>query len=563
MADIKESIAYKYAYSVANGLEPKGSVGKYVIKQCKEWVEIADGKNENAIIDEKEFTKVDNLLKIMRFPDDPSKTIHETLTRYGWLFVIATLCTKKREDTSLRYYQTSVLEIARKNFKTFNSAVIFVICLLIDNNFSRLFSVAPDYKLSCELMLAVKKIIKVSPLLRKRFKVNRDYAECKLTESNYTPLAYSSDSLDGKLANIFLADECGLLDDYPIEAMRSSQISLHNKLGIIISTQYPNEYNVFMTEIDYAKRVLDKIEDDNTVFALLYEPDEEIREEWESDDSVIFQSNPVAVDLKYIFDAIIKKRTLAKLYTSKKENYLNKHNNIHYIGGNVECFVDSENIKKCVSDQIDWNGRNVYIGIDLAETDDNTGISMLAYDGENDIILCKSWAIIPTDRIEFKTKKEMVDYEDEIDKGNCFDCGDDVIDYKFIEDFILNIPEEFNVEIEQLGYDIRNARSTAQKLNREDIECVEVKQHSSVLHPTIKLLKEYILRGKFKYETNKLLDTNFINCRQTEDTNLNKYLNKKKSVGKIDMVMSIVDALFLLNENEMLAEEIWGVQVIE
>ena len=50
--------------------------------------------------------------------------------------------------------------------------------------------------------------------------------------------------MDGKMANIFLADEAGTMDDYPVEAMRSSQITLRNKLGIIISTQYPNDKNV-------------------------------------------------------------------------------------------------------------------------------------------------------------------------------------------------------------------------------------------------------------------------------------------------------------------------------
>lgn len=552
---LKDSIAYKYAYSVANGLEPDGSVGIYVIKQCEEWIRIADGLDKTRIVDRAEFEKINGLLQIMRFPDDPTKTIHEALTRYGWLFIIATLCTKLRRNINIRAYTTSILEISRKNFKTFNSAVIFIIGMLIEKNFSRLFSVAPTYKLSCELMLAVKKIIKVSPALRKRFKVNKDLAECKLTDITYTPLAYSNDSLDGKLAAIFLADECGLLDDYPIESMRSSQITIKNKLGILISTQYPNLYNVFMTEIDYAKRVLDEISNSKEIFALLYEPDEDIRDNWQVDDNVILQSNPVAVDMKYIFDEIVKKREQAILYSSKKENYLNKHNNIHHVGGGSETFITSEELAKCRIDKIDWTGRRVYLGFDLAETDDNTGISMLSYDEDEDLIYCKSVAIIPEDKILIKSLKEKVDYEVAIEKGNCFSCGTDIIDYNFIEEYVSQIEEAFDVEVIQFGYDIRNARATAQSLENKGYTGVEVKQHSSILHAPIKLMKEYILTGRFKYEENRLLDINFLNCRQTEDTNLNKYLNKKKSAGKIDMVMSIIDALYLIQENEMLTDD--------
>lgn len=43
------------------------------------------------------------------------------------------------------------------------------------------------------------------------------------------------------LPNAFLADEAGALDAYPVEAMRSSQITIRSKLGIVISTQYPND----------------------------------------------------------------------------------------------------------------------------------------------------------------------------------------------------------------------------------------------------------------------------------------------------------------------------------
>lgn len=89
--------------------------------------------------------------------------------------------------------------------------------------------------------------------------------------------------------------------------MRSSQITLKDKLGIVISTQYPNDNNVMLTEIDIAKKTLDRMLDSNRYFALLYEPDEEIRVNWRNDDNVIYQSNPVSVNNKAIFNEIVKK----------------------------------------------------------------------------------------------------------------------------------------------------------------------------------------------------------------------------------------------------------------
>ena len=62
----------------------------------------------------------------------------------------------------------------------------------------------------------------------------------------------------------------------------------------------------------------------------------------------------------------------------------------------------------------------------------------------------------------------------------------------------------------------------------------------------LKLLKEAVLSKAFRYEENRLLEINFQNARCTEDTNLNKYVNKKKSSSKVDMVVAIIIALYLL-----------------
>lgn len=99
-----------------------------------------------------------------------------------------------------------------------------------------------------------------------------------------------------------------------------------------------------------------------------------------------------------------------------------------------------------------------------------------------------------------------------------------------------------------------NAISSAQKWEagrdgEEGYETAMVKQHSDTLHPPTKLLEELILKGEFVYEENTLLEINFENARCAYDTNLNKYVHKKKSAGKVDMVMALIDAMYLLQQN--------------
>ncbi len=550
---IENSKAYKYTLWCAE--DSNDFVGKYIKKQAKAWLDIANGKDPEIYINEKRWKKITKLLKLMVHPD-LSVTMLDGLEDYALFFIYAVFCTVRRSD-GLRYYQTAILEIARKNFKTFTSAVIFIIGLLTEPKFSRFFSVAPDLKLSSELQLAIKKIIKSSPCLadEKIFKTLRKEIRCKLTESEYTPLAYSNDKMDGKLANMFLADECGGMDNYPIEAMRSSQITLHEKLGIIISTQYPNDNNAMLEEIDIAKKSLDGLFENQRIFALLYEPDDQYKsgDAWKTEDLAIYQANPVAYAHPYIFDDLCNKRQKAVLYKNKRENFLCKHLNIQYKGLGTEGYIDITELRQCKSpyDAEFWYGRDVYLGLDLSQTTDNTAVAMVTYaDG---IIYAKVWGFIPKDRKKEKSETEKVDYQKLIDSGVCFECGDEVIDYLFVEDFIMSLEEKFGIRIVQLGFDRNNAISTVQKLENSEnpIECVEIRQHSSVLHRPTKLLKERILSQKFRYSENLMLEINFQNARCTYDTNLNQYVNKKKSAGKVDMVVSLINAVFLLQVNEL------------
>ena len=550
-------------------------VGSYIKKQAQSWIDIIEGRNNEAFIDENAYTRICSILDLMVHPDLQCK-MSEGLEPYAWFLITATFCTKlvNQKNLDIRYYVTVVLEIARKNFKTFNSAIIFILLLLTEPQFSRFFSVAPDLKLSSELKLAIRKIIKVSPDLAddEVFKLLRSEIRCLITESEYTPLAYSEDKMDGKLANAFLADEAGAMDSYPIEAMRSSQITLFNKLGIIISTQYPNDNNGMIDEIDYAKKTLDGLTEDKRTFALLYEPDDEFlkKEKWKTEDLIIYQSNPITVDNEHVFEEIKKLRAKAVMYENKRENYLCKHNNIKYKGLGIEGYVEITKVQDCVKpEDIEfWKGKRVWLGLDLSQSDDNTALAMSTeHEG---MIYSKVFGFIPKDKKEVKSKKEGVDYQRLIDSGVCFECGDEVIDYSFVEEFIIGnlehgvkgLEEKYGVEIVQIGYDRYNAISTVQKLEAAGYECVEIKQHSSVLHSPTKFLREMILKKLFRYDKNRLLEINFQNARCTEDTNLNKYVNKKKSKGKVDMVVAVINSLYLLTQEMIFNYNDFSVQII-
>lgn len=539
---------------------------KYVKAQMRDFMRICEGKDDKYVISNAKVRQVENILKILNMPKGlkAGQSLYDCTMGYQWLFYIAILCTVYRDNENKRRYETGVLEICRKNFKTYTIAAIFIILFLTEPKFSRFYSVAPDGSLSKEVKEAIGDTLKSSPLVyeykdSKRFKILRDYILFKPSETKYVPLSYSTSRMDGKLPNAFIADEVGALPvSYPIQAMRSGQLNVLNKLGFIISTKYPTIDNPFEDEVAYAKKVLDGLEKDETVFSLLYEPD--VTKGWETDDLVMQQANPVALEIPEIWDDLVKKRARAIAVESARENFVTKHCNIIYQGVGTETYIDVKDVQECKRANIDWSGRVVYLGIDLSESNDNTSVAMVSVDDDNDI-LAESFAFIPEGRIDEKTASEKVQYRDLLPSGKVIACGDKVIDYSVVEDFVLSIEEKYGVQVQAIGYDRWNALSSAQKFEKLGYNVVEIRQHSSVLHPPTKLLREKILSGEFQYTENRLLEINFQNARCVYDTNKNQYVNKKKSKGKVDMVVSLINATYLLQQDYFLNQADFSIQV--
>ena len=58
-----------------------------------------------------------------------------------------------------------------------------------------------------------------------------------------------------------------------------------------------------------------------------------------------------------------------------------------------------------------------------------------------------------------------------------------------------------------------------------------------------------------------LYEINFQNARCTYDTNKNQYVNKKKSKGKVDMTVSTINAMYLVQQDCFLNQSDFTIQV--
>lgn len=535
--------SYKYANDVINN---KITTGKYIKKEAHKFIKELENEDSKYFLDLHTLRIVDNLTSLLIMADGhkAGTTVKDSLAPFQWYFLVNALCWKYKDNPDKRKYEKSVLLIARKSGKSFLVSLIFVLLLLLEPQNSEFYSVAPDRELSSIVKKELGKIIESSPAITDKFKIIKSEITCLINNSKMVALATSDNRLDGRKANVYVADEVGALKNrYPIEAMESSQLSMLNRTGILISTAYQSTDNPMTQEVEYAEKVLDGIIEDESCFALLYKPDNP--KEWMTDEA-LYQANPLCYDVPENYDFLVKKRDKAIEMTSARSNFLTKHLNIFVDGDVSEAYMNIDDLQPNKIDYFDWRGKEVYIGVDLSLTTDNTAVSMVHYDFEKQKYYTKSWSFIPEDGVADKIQKERVDYHLMRDSGWAYFCGDRVIDYRFVEDFIMSLEKKYDVKIKGIGYDKYQAISSMRRISEEaGYEAIEVQQSPLNLHSTFKTIKEHVLKGNFHYEKNDLLEIHFKNARQVESNNLDMYVNKKKSSGKIDMLFSTADAVFL------------------
>lgn len=525
-------------------------VPRYVKKQAIDFIEVAEGKSDKYTIDEKLVDKINRLTCIMNMSTGlkVGQTVNESLVGFQWLFIMAVLCEKHKDNIDKRRYNTALLLLARKSGKTFLIAVLFILLFLTCPKFSEFYSVAPDGALSRIVKKEIEHIIGVSPDLEKHFKIKRDDVTCILTDNIYIPLNYSTSRMDGRLATAWISDETGALPStYPIDAMRSSQINMLNRLGIIISTAYPTVVNPMTAEMEYAKKVFDGVIEDDTYFALLYEPDN--KENWQTDDNIIYQSNPLALEIKENLEYLFKQRQDAINKPLSQVNFLCKHCNI-FLNKGVDSYINIEEFKECFVDEapISLNNKDVYIGIDCASKKDLFGVTFhIPYRDLRDgkvHIYSENYAFLPNLKsIEEHQINDKMPYLAWYELGWVMHTDNIIIDTKVVMNFIFEFIEKHKLTNPRFIIDPSGARDVENILLEHNCEIYELYQSPKHLHACTNGLRDLITEKRIEFKRNDCLLWCFSNAYVITNTDgLIKIDKRNRDVERIDLVDSNIFA---------------------
>lgn len=542
--------AYRYAKDVVNG---EILAGKYIIKACNHFLDMIENKEskyyKKYFINYDVVKKIDNIVKLTKFStgEYAGQNCYKHICGFQWFILINLYCIFHRDNINKRRYEKACVFIARKNAKTWLVSMFMLLALLFEPNYAQLVASANTRDQARILFNEIKKTLEVSPALSKHFKIQRDRIECKLNNNVLFPIAAEARNTDGMLVSVGCVDEYGAArDDSIYQSLQTSMLSVTNRLIFTISTGYPYANNPMRDQIEYGKKVLDELIEDDKFFLMCYELDED--DLW-TDKSKWIKSNPLQATSKLGMDFLESECKMALEMPSKAVAFRTKNLNQWLDRTPEQAFMDIKDLKKCEIDSYDWTNKDVVLSFDLSMSFDNTAISILTYDYNLEKYVAQSWGFIPYGKLEIKEQEEKVPYRMYIENGWCFACGDRKISYSFIEEFIMTIEKKLGCRVRLIGYDKYEALSTVAKLEDNDFNCVEVGQ-GYWLHSAIKKMKEIVLDKEFAYVKNDLFVLNVANAREEINPQGKLKVSKKKSKGKIDLLASLLNGFELIDDIE-------------
>lgn len=532
--------AIKYANDVVYGIE---ITTKEVKLQCE--IFLNDLENQESeyfeyYFDEKIIRKVNNLLKLINFADGidvTGMTVLEGIVGFQAFLLVNIFGWRYKINKIKMRYRDVILYIARKNAKTFIVAIIFILLLLLEPNYSEFYSICLSKDLAAEVRKAIVKTIECSPALSNHFKCSKTFTgkiECKLTHSFFQPRVAEAGKNNSIKPSAFVSDEHAFFSDKSnYNAMRSGQRNVINPITFITTTAYAESNSIMNDDLDYAKKVLNGDVDDSRLFALIYYAEK--GHEW--DDIGLKQANPLRIEENY--DEIRSAREKAKIILSEEEEYLTKSMNVMLESNEENKYVSMEWWKKCRVKKVDFEGKEVIVGIDLSVTNDLTAVSIMYRDG--DYIYCKSHGFKP--EIDTNNRREKINYKMMEKKGYCdIHKGRATISYTKVEEYIRNIETMYNCKIKYLVTDPMNAKEMMERLS-EDYDVIMLKQSYTMLSPATKEFRKLIYDGKVFYEENALLDWCMSNAITTVGKSDDEMLAKEnKNKDRIDMVAVLIFA---------------------
>ncbi len=194
-------------------------------------------------------------------------------------------------------------------------------------------------------------------------------------------------------------------------------------------------------------------------------------------------------------------------------------------------------------------GRACYAGLDLSSTSDLTTIVLVFPPGDNTepyIVLPFFW--LPEEMLHLRVRRDHVMYDVWEKQGHIMTTEGNVVHYGFIEQFICQLSERFNIR--EIAYDRWNASMMVQALQDDGFTMVPFGQGFRDMSPPTKELMRLVLEKRISHGGHPVLRWNMDNAFVRTDPAGNVKPDKQKSTEKIDGVIALIMGLDRAMKNQ-------------
>ena len=455
--------------------------------------------------------------------------LFNTWNLFGW-----------RRADGFRRFRTGYTEVARKNGKTTWAAGIGLYLMDADGEpGAEVYTAAVKRDQARIAHQEATRMVKSSPLLRKRIRVFKDNLHNEKTASKFEPLGRDADSTDGLNVQGAIVDEVHAHPNRDMwDVLETATGSRRQPLIVGITTAGFDRQSLCWELHEYSERVLEGSHGDDSWFGAIYavEPEDD-----PFDESVWRKANPnlgISVKLDDMRRLASKAQEMPSALNAFLRLRLNRWTQ------SITRWMPIDAWERCGAhvDADGLRGRTCYGGLDLSST---TDISALVWvfppEGTGDVfqVLCRFF--IPEESMRERSRRDRVPYDSWVRQGLMTATPGNVIDYSYILAQIDEDAQRF--DIAEIAFDRWGATRIVQDLEEGGLVVAGFGQGFASMSPPMKELEKLVLSGGIRHGGNPVLTWMAGNLVAREDPAGNIKPDKQKSTEKIDGMVSLIMGL--------------------
>ncbi len=458
----------------------------------------------------------------------------------GWqCFILWCLFGWLRSD-GRRRYREALVEVARKNGKTFLAAVIALILLVLDQEPGAEVYAAATKRDQAKLVWEdAAAVVRASPALAQRINVLRSNMSIPLARAKFEPLSADHKTADGLNPHGVINDELHRHKDRGLyDVLKTGTGARRQPLILDITTAGDEDPETVYSEIHgYGIQVAEGVVEDDAFFVFIATLDPE--DDWK-DEAVWHKPNPnlgvsVYVDnLREAFQQALKKPAEEAAFKRLRLNVRTT---------SATPWIRLEDWNACYDPAlVGWNGfdgKECFVGLDLASTTDLTARATVFQVGDTVCVQTVAW--VPEDNLARRADIDRAPYPLWVKDGWLRVTPGNSTDYRYIEQDLVGHCRRYVVK--EVGFDQALSYSVAPRLQDAGVPMVAVPQGPVNMTAPLTQLEDLVLSRKLRHDGNPLLRWCVMNAMVKPSSGELKRIIKTSSRARIDAVVALLMAL--------------------